>query len=252
MSKKRSYDFSLVVGDHKNKETGYVCLNSGNIAICGVTGSGKTSVIKTLMHSFMYHASGDIVDLYVISHFNASYKKILGDRFKCVNGYEETIKMMEELYNNAAELYQKDGTFTMIFIDGLDACLHIEEEVSMEGVNRLKYLFENAYTNGVSWVVSSQSYKHALWRGTGIDDFQGIILTTCYPGCWPGMETRTDQWTKAFKEQYGYKEFALSVEQVWSTIKDDGCWSGIVWPGVDLKYTTDEQLDAMYNLWVKR
>ena len=247
MAKEREFDFPLMVGSHKCKD-GDVCLNtSGNIAVVGTTGSGKTYVVKSLIHSLMYQSSGK-ADFRVVSR-DQSYMNIFGERATCVFNPEQALTAMEKFFQEACDAYKSEGMFTMIFVDGLDSVMWMDYSTSVNDISRLRHLFENAYNNGVTWVVTSQSYRDKGWRNSGIDDFRGIIYCTCIEGCWPGLETRTDQWTAAKKKENGYDEFSLSVEQVWSTIKDDGCMSGIVYPGVKLYAVTDEMLTDMYNTW---
>lgn len=243
--KDRERDFKLLVG--KRAENDVTINTSGNIAVCGVTGSGKTSTIMSLIHSLMYQSRGPAWDWSVIA-YNVNYKK-LGDRCWMPVGPDATVTRMELLFELAEQKYKLDGTQTMLFVDGLDACLRVGDTATVDHLARVADLFKRAYDSGVTWVVSSQSFKDSDWRETGIDDFRGIILTSCIEGSWPGKELRTDQWTAAKKKENGYDQFALSVEQIYNTMGEDGFLAGTVIPGVELfKVSIDDVLE-MYDGW---
>lgn len=78
---KKPYNINIMIGEYDdpaNQSQGYVSTSitkSGNIAVCGLTGMGKTTLLSTIIYSSITNYSSDEINIYIVDLGSEALKK---------------------------------------------------------------------------------------------------------------------------------------------------------------------------------
>lgn len=182
-----------------------------NTAICGISGSGKTVIIRNMLANIIEQGMTEDFDFMIITPVQDEWSPIFEKHIFRVEHNQDTLDALyayRQLLKDRNELSKP----LFIFVDRIELLCDVNH--LSEKFMAIRDLFEVSEKGNMYFIITSQSYANEHLRSLGIDKIENRIGTTCFERSWPGSSFVAQQSTYAKKDYEGVSKFSIYVSTV--------------------------------------